>query len=319
MHPSDSLDREHLKVLLDLIQDGVASRRQLVELGALDHDVKRMLRRKELFRVAHHRGVYVNHNGPLSWDQRAWAAVLAHWPAVLARESALPNPPRGGPIHVAISLDRRVVAVPRVLVHRTPDLDVRADWGKAPPRIRLEHAAIDVASQGRHDVAAVFRTLTDVCHTRETDAATIGRVLGTRRVAGWVLIAEMLDDIATGACSVLERGYLHRVERAHGLPTGRRQKPARAGGRAVARDVQYEGFDLLVELDGRAFHDNARARDKDALRDLDARVDDELTTVRLTYGLVFDHPCRTARSIEALLKRGGWDGELTPCPHCLDW
>ena len=65
-----------------------------------------MLRRGELFRV--HPGVYVNHNGPLTWDQRAWAAVHAHWPAALARQSALPSPPEDGPIHVAIDRKRTV-------------------------------------------------------------------------------------------------------------------------------------------------------------------------------------------------------------------
>jgi hypothetical protein len=311
-------DREQLAVLLDLVQDGVVARRQLVELGVRDHDVKRMLRRKELVRVPHHRGVFVNHTGPLSWEQRAWAAVLVHWPAALARESALPRPAVGGPIHVAIAPGRTVVPVPRVLTHRTPDFASKVDWRKAPPRISLEHAAIDVASCGRADVAGVFRMLTDVCHTRATDAARIATVLATRRVAGRHLVAEMLDDIATGACSVLERGYLLRVERAHGLPVGRRQKPARAGGAATERDVEYEDYGLLVELDGLAFHSGARARDQDAWRDLAARVGDDLTTVRLTYGLVFDTPCRTARSIAALLRRGGWAGQLRPCPDCLD-
>ena len=319
MDVPDQIDRDQLEVLLTLVQDGVVSRRQLVELGARDHDVVRMLRRKELVRVPGHRGVYVDHTGPLSWDQRAWAAVLVHWPAALARESALPRPAPGGPIHVAINLERKVVPVPRVLAHRTPDLAHRVDWRRSPPRTRLEHAVLDVASLGRQDVARVFTLLAEVCHTRETDPVQIAAVLATRRLAGARLLAGLLEDLDAGTCSVLERGYLHRVERAHGLPTGGRQVRARAGGVVVARDVEYADHGLVVELDGRAFHDNPAARDRDALRDLDALATEGLRTVRLTYGLVFDRPCRTARSVAALLRRGGWSGPVRTCPVCVDW
>jgi hypothetical protein len=50
-----------LRTLLDL-QAGVVSRRQLIELGCADHDIRRMLRRRELARV--HDGVYIHHTGP---------------------------------------------------------------------------------------------------------------------------------------------------------------------------------------------------------------------------------------------------------------
>lgn len=317
-HDDEPPRDDELRILLELVQDGVVSRRQLLEHGRRDHDVKRMLRRRELVRVPDHRGVFLDHTGPLSWRQRAWAAVLVHWPAALARESALPGPPPGGPIHVAVAPGRKMVAVPRVLTHRTPDFEARVDWRQSPPRVRLEHAVIDVASGRRDDVAAAYRLLTDVCHTRQTGPEAIRGVLAGRRVAGARLIDEMLVDLASGACSVLERGYLQHVERAHGLPIGRRQAPGRAGGASTQRDVLYEGLGLLVELDGLAFHDGARARDADALRDLDALVDDALVTVRLTYGLVFDMPCRTAARVAMLLNRGGWTGTLRRCPRCVD-
>ena len=47
-------------------------------------DLARLLR--ELVEVL--RGVYVEHTGPPSWQQRAWAAVLRAWPAALADQSA---------------------------------------------------------------------------------------------------------------------------------------------------------------------------------------------------------------------------------------
>ncbi|MEZ0579568.1 type IV toxin-antitoxin system AbiEi family antitoxin domain-containing protein [Nocardioides sp. MH1] len=63
------------------LQDGVISRQQALAAGLAPHAIARLLRRREWAPV--HPGVYVDHTGPLSWRQRAWAAVLACWPAAL--------------------------------------------------------------------------------------------------------------------------------------------------------------------------------------------------------------------------------------------
>lgn len=116
--PEDELDTAALQHLLRWVQDGVVSRRQIKELGGKDFDIARLVRHRELTVV--HPGVYVNHTGQLSWQQRAWAGVLAHWPAALARESAVPDPPHSGPIHLAVGPRRSVKAVPGTLVRRYP-------------------------------------------------------------------------------------------------------------------------------------------------------------------------------------------------------
>ena len=134
------------------------------------------------------------------------------------------------------------------------------------------------------------------------------------RIRRRALLASVLDDIATGTCSALEQGYLDRVERAHGLPTARRQVRDSAKG-VVYRDVDYEEFGLLVELDGRVHHSSARDRDKDLDRDLDAALE-ERATVRLGWGQVFERSCATADKIGALLVKRGWDGSPTTCPDC---
>src|SRR5690606_31337244 len=117
-----------------------------------------------------------------------------------------------------------------------------------------------------------------------------------------------------GACSVLERGYLTRVERAHGLPAAARQVRDSLRG-PVYRDVEYRAHGLLVALDGRLFHDNAAARHRDLERDLDAAVDGR-ATVRLGWGQVFDTGCRTARQVAVLLQSRGWTGSPRPCRRC---
>ncbi|WP_228551872.1 type IV toxin-antitoxin system AbiEi family antitoxin domain-containing protein [Mumia zhuanghuii] len=54
--------------LLDT-QCGVVARRQLRERGLGSHDVRRLIRRRELVRLLP--GVYVNHTGSPTWIQRA--------------------------------------------------------------------------------------------------------------------------------------------------------------------------------------------------------------------------------------------------------
>ncbi len=308
-----TFDPQRLAALLTW-QDGVIARRQLYELGARPHDIRRLLRRREL--VVVHPGTYVNHSGPLTWDQRAWAGVLHHGPgAALCDESALPDPSPRAPIRVAIAPHRTVAPVPGVRARRMAQLDERIHPTALPPQVRIEHAAIDVAAS-RRDVAASFRVLADVCQTRRTTPLLIaGRLAGRLQVPGRTLLLELLGDLESGACSVLEREYL-RLERVHGLPIARRQRRDSLRGRTYYRDVPYEEFGVDVELDGRPFHDTARARDADLERDLDTVVDAASLTVRLGYGQVFTRGCATIAKVATLLQRRGWTDEPLRCPDC---
>lgn len=301
---------------LMLAQDGIISRRQVLDAGGTDSDIARMLRRRDLTDV--HRGVYVGHSGQLTLAQRHWAAVLAFWPAALAHASALPDPPTTV-VHVAVGAGRNLRPLPGIVVHRTPDFQRRAELDRSPPTIRLEHALIDVVGGELHDkdVAAAFAILARLCASRRTTPQRILRVLATRqRVCDRRTFEAMLADLRDGACSVLERGYLHRVERAHGLPRGERQARSAATGRLTYQDVHYRGQGIVVELDGRAFHDAPRDRDRDALRDLAELSRSDLITTRVTYGLVFGDACRTAVLIGGLLRRRGWTGRMRICPAC---
>ncbi len=312
------MTRWHLGHVERLIgaQDGVLSRRQVLDSGGTDSDIARMLRRRELTAV--HRGVYVSHSGQLTLGQRHWAAVLAFWPAALAHASALPDPP-ASVVHVAIGPGRNLRPLPRIVLHRTPDFEQRAELDRSPPVIRLEHALIDVIGGELHanDVAAAFAVQARVCASRRTTPQRILGALATRqRVSGRRTLEAMLVDLRDGACSVLERGYLHRVERAHGLPKGERQTRSTATGRLTYQDVHYRAQGVVVELDGRAFHDAPRDRDRDALRDLAELSRSDLVTTRVTYGLVFGDACRTAVLIGDLLRRRGWTGRTRTCPTC---
>jgi hypothetical protein len=299
---------------LSRLQHGVLARRQLLAAGATDNDIERWVRRRQL--VAVRPGVYVNHTGPLSTAQREWVAVLAAWPAALSHESAIRGL-RSDRIQIAIDV-RRTVEVPGVTVHRMALFADRADLRAAPPRIKAAEAVIDVMSQriDREDVAGAYAALATASHAA-TRPDRIARALERRaRVPGRSLIAGMLADVEAGACSVLERGYLHRVELAHGLPRGRRQPASRSSGGLTKQDVRYEGFGLIVELNGRLIHDHPDAWDADAGRDLAELAVTDALTARVTYGLVFGGQCTTATRIGRILRRRGWTDPLLACPLC---
>lgn len=323
---------ETLAELLEL-QSGVLSRRQVLAApGESEPSIRRRLRRRTW--VAIHPGVYVDHTGPPTWLQRAWAAVLYAWPAALYGDSAIracDGPGRrerrdDGPVHVAIAHSRTVwvpagptapgaaEAAPALVVHRVRRFHERVLWTGSPPRMRMEHAVLQAATS-RRDRLAVVQALADAVQSRRTTAARLEEALADwPRYPDRDFVAGVLDDIAQGACSVLEHGYLSLVERAHGLPRADRQVRASARG-PVHRDVVHRRQGLVVELDGRLFHDSARSRDLDMDRDLDAAVDG-LSTVRIGWGQVYRRPCRTAVRIGTLLQQRGWTGAITSCPQC---
>lgn len=312
--PKQPFDHDGMLRLRDEIQGGVVARWQLRELHAQDHDIRRLVRNREL--TAIHPGVYANHTGNLTWGQRAWAAVLVCWPAALTGRSALPKPPERAPIEVMVPLDRTVRAPRGVIVRRRARFEGYVDWAAYPPRQLIAEAAIDAAAEAV-DVNEAFSMLADLVQSKALRAGALVEALGhRRRLRDRHLLGELLEDLKAGACSVLEREYLRRVERAHGLPAGERQIADSIAGVSVERDVTYAAYGLVVELDGRAFHGSAAARDADHARDLDAAVARGLRTVRLTYGQVLGDPCRTASRIGELLRLGGWTGEVAPCPEC---
>lgn len=300
-------------------QSGVVSRRQLLgECGLAPHDVRRLVRRRELVEL--HRGVYVDHTGEPSWLQRAWGGVLALWPAALSHESALraddgPGRSSDRRIHVAVDRHRSPAAPVGVRMHHVGDLDAKVRWNDTPPRVRLEEVVVDLAAGAPDDHAAVAM-LSDAVRARRTTAARLLDTIDARvRLARRDFLSSVLCDVRDGTCSVLEHAYLDRVERAHGLPYARRQVLATSPGR-LYRDVEYHDHAVLVELDGRTFHEAPAQRDGDLDRDLDALVSGRVT-LRLGWGQVVGRPCATAARVGAVLQARGWGSPVRRCgPGC---
>lgn len=301
-----------------LAQAGVVSRAQALQVGLQPHDLRRLVRRRELAPLLP--GVYVDHTGEPSWVQRAWGAVLAcssprglagaDLGAALAGVSAMraaDGPGRAGvddgPIEVVIPRSRRVVAPVGVQVARTFRLDDRVHWNLGPPRMRYDEAALDVALATTGDFAAVG-AIARAVQGRHTTAVRMQQALALRTRAPRRLFLEaVLADVAHGTCSVLEHAFLTGIERPHALPRAQRQLRAGTATGIVYRDAAYG--ERLIELDGRLRHDTAEQRDRDFERDLDAAVEGQ-DTVRLTWGQVVGRPCSTAAKLSALLERDGW-------------
>ena len=129
-------------------QSGVIARRQVLAAGASDNDIERWVRRHEWAPV--HRGVFVDHTGPPTWDQRAWAAVLAFAPAALSGESALrahgvraaqgrergraqlDATPVSVPIEICVDETRSLLAVPGVRLERVTGFERLGDDASEP-------------------------------------------------------------------------------------------------------------------------------------------------------------------------------------------
>lgn len=307
-----------VRIILDR-QDGVISRRQALAAGLEPHQIRRLLRRRSWVQV--HRGVYVAHTGALTWAERTWVAVLSSWPAALWGESALravdrpfPTDP-GETIHVAVDGRRGSLQPPAgVVVHHDRHLTERVLWNASPPRMRVEEAVLDAAAAAGSDLDAIAILARWVQRRRTTAARLLEALARRERVRRRRWLDAVLRDVAAGTCSVLEHGFLARVERPHRLPRADRQRPALGSQGLVYRDADYGS--LLVELDGRLFHDSAAARDADLERDLDAAADGR-RSLRLGWGQVFGRPCTTAAKLTHVMRDLGIDVQAKPCgPSC---
>lgn len=311
-----------LDAVADLLarQDGVVTRRQLLDAELTQAQLDTLLRRRAL--VVAHPGVYLSHTGTPTWSQRSWAAILYAGRSALHLDSALHRPGKDtspkGDIHVAVDWTRRVAPQPGIRIHRVRELEDQVRWNLSPPRVRLEVAAVAAAHHAPDELAAIS-ALAAVVGARRTVAGRLRLEIERRgRLRRRGLLTDLLADLERGTHSVLEHGYLTRVLRPHGLPEPTSQQEALgAGATRQYRDVAHADVKLHVELDGR-LHDETDVRDDDADRDLDDLARG-LVTPRLRYRQVFATPCRTASRLAVLFAARGWDGTPRSCgaPDCV--
>jgi len=180
-----------------------------------------------------------------------------------------------------------------------------------PPRQRVEHALLDVASRKRR-LEGSIAVVSDGVQGGYTTALRLLDALSERtRLRHRAILRSVLSDVDAGVRSVLEHRYMTRVERAHGLPTAKRQRPVNVQGASTYRDVEYLEFGVTVELNGRVGHQESEDCWDDLDRYISAAVAGEVT-LPAGWRQVLDG-CRLARAVATVLRARGWAGDLTPC------
>ena len=218
-------------------------------------------------------------------------------------------------MHVTAPGERHVRGkIDGVRVHYAGRLPQSRHPSKVPPRTRVEETVLDLVDVASHPREAET-WVTAACQRRKTTPARLADALGRRRKIRWrAMVEALLSDVASGAQSPLELRHLRRVERAHGLPTGHRQRRV-VGARVTWVDVDYREYRLRVELDGRVGH-VGEGRFRDRHRDNRATVDGH-ATLRYGHADVFGDPCGVAREQARVLTARGWTGTVRSCgPGC---
>ncbi len=294
-------------------QHGLVTRAQLRGLGLSASAVTRRLTGGRLHAV--HRGVYtVGH--PLLTDRGTeLAAVLAGGPrAVLSHRSAgalWGLVAWNGAPHVTVPRSRG--PVPGVVVHRArrmPPADTTIHDGV--PCTTWARTLLDLS--GRLPVDRLVRALEAAALAGLYDHAELASVLD--RAAGRRGAARLREAVArghhltpSGTRSVLEEAFLALVRSApRPFPAPRTNAwPTLRDEPAFEVDVLWEDERVVVELDGRRYHDLEGARQRDRARDT-ALARNGYTVIRLTWTDVTRRPGATLRRVERAL------GRIEPAP-----
>jgi hypothetical protein len=303
-------------------QAGAVSRAQLVRLGMTDRQIQSQLAAERWQRGAPSmEGVYVTHTGPLDYLALCWVFLLYAGPeAALALQSAewtwelRDEPPAD--VHIFVPATRRVAPKPGLHIHIRRDLAARRHPAREPPTTRLEDTVIDLVDRAPTAECAIDVVMR-ACQRRLTTATRLARTAGRRKkMSRRQLLLDVLADVQAGVLSMLERNYRRDVEIAHGLPCGARNRAEGIPGRRRYRDVRYQKFGLVVELDGQAAHP-PNEKDRDDIRDNELAETESVRTLRYGWKPVTARPCETAAQVARVLRQGGWTGSPNPCgPDC---
>jgi hypothetical protein len=297
-------------------QSGLVTRPQALAAGMSAKAVRWRVESGRWVRL--HPGVYLTTPGRDDWHTAA-AALLLHLgiPSALCARSAgylwglVPGP--GDLLHCVVPTSRRPDPVEGALITRARHALDRTHETAWPHRTTVEHTVFDLAVGQPIDTAVGLIAI--ACQQRLTTARNLRVALDGRPTqSGRRVLYEVIRDVAGGTESSAERRYLRDVERAHGLPAGRRQEP---GPRSTRRDNEYDEVKVVVEIDGRAGHAGWRAQQRDGLRDRRSAAESWLT-VRGYWSDVHDAPCEFAHELEAIFRSRGWSGRGRPCrrPGC---
>jgi hypothetical protein len=277
-------------------QHGLVTRLQLQELGIPRGAIDHRLRAGGLHRI--HTGVYAlgyPSQAPLA---RMMAAVLAcgHGAALSHRSAAELwgfGPAWGGAVEVTVPGQRRPSGI---TVHRSLTLTGNVVTCNRIPVTSVARTLIDLAEL--LDDRQLVRAVNDARIRRLVRNEQLTALVARSRGRATSRLGDVLG-LGTPTRSVLEDRFLAFVE-AHGLP--RPEVNQRVVGHEV--DALWREQRLVVELDGRAFHDGPAAFERDRERDADL-VAAGYHVMRLTWRRLSVQGDREARRLRGLLEMPG--------------
>lgn len=310
MHHRQDVSAE-LRALI-AAQRGAIRSDQAAALGLGSRAQSRLVKQRHWTRIAP--GLYDAAPLVQDFEKCAWVALLAGGDrAAIGGEAALA-------LHgLNRRVDQIVVWVPPLSQPTpVPGVTVRRDFlGRTErargllTRIPIEDAIVDVGQYLPSE--RLIALLADAARTRVARPERIAETLQARhRVRERKRFEEFLGDL-TGIESTLEYVYRRDVERAHGLPVGRRNISV---SRSTRTDVVYEDYGVLVELDGRLGHEDAESVFRDLNRD-NIHILSGKPTLRYGNADVRVQSCLAARQVGTLLGNRGWPGPVKACPRCL--
>lgn len=298
-------------------QAGVISRAQALASGLTDSGLRAQISSGRWQRLFH--GVYFTSSASPVLVQRAWAALVATGDeAVISHSTAAALhgmlPDRGGFITVSVPVSRqpRRATLGLDIYRRRTALATTGNPRRTPPVDTL----LDLVSCTRDPLDVIGLVTQCAGHAAITSEALYTAVESRPTMHHRGLLLEVTEATADGVRSALEYRYHRDVEQAHGLPAPKRQRRRHLNGRVLLRDLEYDEFSLVIELDGRLNHEATPLVFRDRTRDNASTV---AGNANLRYGWVdvAGTPCATAGQVAVVLQDRGWLGQPRRCgPHC---
>ncbi len=258
-----------------------------------------------------HDGIFINHSGPVTREQRIWVAVLGGGPdAAVAGPTAAELAGLTGferdTIHVVIPHNLDGPDIDGVRYHPTRRYDFQVAPNLEPRRITLPFALIAMVAAARSDEAA-HHVLTSAAQQRLIRTAAVHEALRLRRnIKRRALMMETLLDIDDGAQSLNEVAMLRLVRR-HRLPRVLLQIVAATPVRRSRIDGGWPEFGVYFEIDGaghyaiKKWYDDADRQNEVALSQAPGT-----TLLRWPGFVVRRDPDRVVDQATRALIRGGW-------------
>lgn len=286
-------------------QHGLVTLCQLRDLGLSSSGVRARVDEGSLHRV--HEGVYAVGHIRLDVGARYMGAVLACGPgALLSHRSsaALWGLRRDGRASIDVTAPNRRGRQPRGIDAHRNGLLASSDRTRRDgiPCTTVERTLVDLA--GVVSVPELRKAVSEAEVLRLLDhgvlRGVIRRCRGRRGVARLRMVLDEIRPEVRRTRSEMERLFLRMCSRA-GLPTPAVNAPLMINGATLRPDFMWREAGLIVESDGRRFHDTHSAFQRDRWREQEFQLAG-WRVIHCTWEQIEREPRRLAATIRGLLE-----------------